>query len=325
MLIGANLPDLDVLAYLDGPAADLAFRRGWTHGVLALLVLPVLLTGLMLLLDGLVRRLGRSALPSTVSARELLLLSAVSVLTHPVLDTLNTYGVRWLMPFDGRWVYGDALFIVDPWMWVMLGSGLLLSRRRRSSGRGLAVKTPGPARAALLFAAVYATAAGLSGYAARRIAGAALSRGGATPDRLMLSPRPATPFTRTVVAARGDEYLVGEFRWLASPRLDTLALRRFPRRRPDHPAVAAAAGTVQGRRFLGWARFPTFRVDSGSSGDHVVHIIDLRYADRPGVSFGAVSIPVPAPAAGSPVAAASADVASEPPAYPAGPDARRAD
>ena len=33
LLIGANLPDIDVLAYLDGPAADLAFRRGWTHGI----------------------------------------------------------------------------------------------------------------------------------------------------------------------------------------------------------------------------------------------------------------------------------------------------
>ena len=41
LLIGANLPDVDVLAYLWGPGADLAFRRGWTHGVLALALWPL--------------------------------------------------------------------------------------------------------------------------------------------------------------------------------------------------------------------------------------------------------------------------------------------
>ena len=39
-----------------------------------------------------------------------------------MLDWLNTYGVRLLMPFDGRWFYGDALFIVDPWVWLLLGT-----------------------------------------------------------------------------------------------------------------------------------------------------------------------------------------------------------
>ena len=39
LLIGANLPDLDVLAYLDGPFAALEWRRGWSHGVVALAVL----------------------------------------------------------------------------------------------------------------------------------------------------------------------------------------------------------------------------------------------------------------------------------------------
>ena len=50
LLIGANLPDVDVLAYFWGPAADLAFRRGWTHGILALALWPFVLTGAMLLL-----------------------------------------------------------------------------------------------------------------------------------------------------------------------------------------------------------------------------------------------------------------------------------
>ena len=44
LYVGANLPDLDALTYVlaDGDVS-LGFRRGWTHGVLAAVVLPVLL------------------------------------------------------------------------------------------------------------------------------------------------------------------------------------------------------------------------------------------------------------------------------------------
>jgi inner membrane protein len=57
--------------------------------------------------------------------------SALAVLTHPALDWLNTYGMRWLMPFDGTWFYGDALFIIDPWIWLTLGGVLYVSYSNR--------------------------------------------------------------------------------------------------------------------------------------------------------------------------------------------------
>jgi inner membrane protein len=123
---------VDVLAYLDGPAADLGFRRGWTHGLPALVVLPFVLTGAVLLLDRAVRRIRRAALPTNVLPREILLLATIAILTHPILDTLNTYGVRWLMPFSGRWFYGDTLFIVDPWLWLLLATGAVMGSERRA-------------------------------------------------------------------------------------------------------------------------------------------------------------------------------------------------
>ena len=43
LLIAANLPDVDVLSYLRDPLFALTFRRGWTHGILAMAVLPVML------------------------------------------------------------------------------------------------------------------------------------------------------------------------------------------------------------------------------------------------------------------------------------------
>lgn len=126
LILAANAPDLDVGAMLLGPYAGLALRRGLTHGVLALLVLPFLVTGVILAWDRWIRLRRR---PQSPPARPgvILGLAAVGTATHPVLDWLNTYGMRWLMPFDGRWSYGDAVFIVDPWLWLLLAGPVFLA------------------------------------------------------------------------------------------------------------------------------------------------------------------------------------------------------
>ena len=79
---------------------------------------------------------GSGADPDRAPARAgpLLGLAALAVITHPMLDWLNNYGMRWLMPFDGRWSYGDALFIVDPWVWLALGGVLFLRYSREHGG-----------------------------------------------------------------------------------------------------------------------------------------------------------------------------------------------
>ena len=126
LILGANSPDVDALSYFGDGFWSLAFRRGWTHGVLALSLWPFALTGLLLLWDRVVRRRQN---PHAAAARAgpLLAVAALAVLTHPFLDWLNNYGMRWLMPFDGTWFYGDALYIVDPWVWLTLG-GILFVR-----------------------------------------------------------------------------------------------------------------------------------------------------------------------------------------------------
>lgn len=296
LLIGANLPDIDVLAYFDGPGADLAFRRGWTHGIPALIVLPFLLTGAMLLLDRAIRRAGRAGLPSGVVPREILLLAAVSILTHPILDTLNTYGVRWLMPFAGQWFYGDTLFIVDPWMWLILAMGLLVGRGERTA-RGFGDRGTRPARLALGVAAAYVVGMAVLGAAARSVARRELEAGGGRIDRLMVAPQLVSPLVRQVVATEGDWYRVATFRWLGRPHIDPASERRFPRPRPDDPAVAAARATPLGRRFLIWARFPTVQVGPDPAGGSLIHLIDLRYADRPDAGFGAVTVATASPPA----------------------------
>jgi membrane-bound metal-dependent hydrolase YbcI (DUF457 family) len=150
LLLAANAPDIDAFTMFLGRDVSLGARRGWTHGVLAIAVLPVALAGLVWLL-GRIRapRDGAQAPHFT----PLLVLSGVGVLTHPLLDWLNTYGIRLLMPFDGRWFYGDALFIVDPWVWLLAAEPARLAPRwcrrhldRRRHGTGLMGNPGGVAR-----------------------------------------------------------------------------------------------------------------------------------------------------------------------------------
>jgi inner membrane protein len=115
LIVGANLPDIDGVTYFVSSDLGLFFRRGWTHGLPAIAIWPFLLAGALTLLGR-----GRARFGALFG------LSLLAVATHPALDWLNTYGMRWLMPLDGRWFYGDAVFIVDPWIWLGLGGALFL-------------------------------------------------------------------------------------------------------------------------------------------------------------------------------------------------------
>lgn len=135
LIIGANLPDIDAFAALAGQDTSLLLRRGLTHGAVALVLLPWLLAGGMYLWG---RRRLRGGAPHAPPARfgVLLLLAYVGVLSHPLLDWLNTYGVRLLKPFSDQWFYGDTLFIIDPWMWLLAGCAVVLARSRTRLGAG---------------------------------------------------------------------------------------------------------------------------------------------------------------------------------------------
>ncbi len=286
LVIGANLPDIDMLAYLDGPAAALGFRRGWTHGVLALTAGPLILTGLILLWDRAMRHRRGGIDPPAVRPKQVLLLAFISILSHPVLDTLNTYGVRWLMPFSGRWFYGDTLFIADPWVWLVLAAGIGLTVRQERVRRHGA-KPTNPARLALALCTGYILVMAASNLAGRRFVAAELA---APFDGLMLAPEPLNPLFRTVIARSQGQYLRGRLDWLSGGSLrmlDAVPIRP-PETLPD--LLRETLGTPPARAFLSWARFPLIETDD-SPGRSAIHLVDLRYA-APGDRhrFGVVSV-----------------------------------
>ena len=282
LLIAANLPDIDVFSLVGEPDTALGFRRGWTHGAPAIVLLPLALAGLVMVWD----RIGRARNPSLdpVRPKQLVLLAYVGLLTHPTLDFMNVYGMRWLMPLVDRWRYGDVLFIVDPWIWAALAAGVYLSRRRWRDDRPTAGR---PAIAALAAVAVYIGLMAVAGSAARRMVTAELPGHGVSASaRLMVAPVPADPFRRLIVVEDSSGYRFGTFHWLSKPRVE-FHNTHIPRN--DHlPAARWAAGTEQGRTFLHWARFPFFVVSP--SADSPVYIVDARYTLDENAGFGAVLI-----------------------------------
>src|SRR5687768_17023841 len=126
-MIAANIPDIDVLVFLTD-TSSISFRRGWTHGVIAQIALPIALTAAF----SVVHRL-RSPGPHAPPFRPLWLLALayVGVYSHVFMDLLNNYGVRLLAPFDWQWFYGDSVFIIDLVLCLSLGLGVWLARRRR--------------------------------------------------------------------------------------------------------------------------------------------------------------------------------------------------
>ena len=136
LVVGSNLPDIDLLWSLrGGPAIYLGEHRGFTHSILGGALLALGLGTLLWAAECRLERPFRNGLSSR-SAHLLasLNLSFLAVFLHLGFDFLNDYGLRPFLPFSDRWYYGDIVFIVDPWFWLLLGGGLHLSmpfQRRR--------------------------------------------------------------------------------------------------------------------------------------------------------------------------------------------------
>jgi inner membrane protein len=128
-VVGANLPDADLLytSLAAGRFAYLLHHRGYTHTVAAALPGVALVWALGVWLA---RRRGGGA-PG--DAPWLLAVAAAAVASHLALDWTNNYGVHPFWPVRNAWYYGDAVFIVEPWLWVVAVPALALAARWRAS------------------------------------------------------------------------------------------------------------------------------------------------------------------------------------------------
>ena len=125
LVVSSNLPDIDVLSRLeDGTVGYLQYHRGFTHGFVGLAILAAALTLVLMFLDRRFR-LRRDPFRRPLRPVRIFFIAYLGGLGHMFMDFTNNYGVRPFLPFSNRWFYGDIVFVVDPWIWLILGGGVV--------------------------------------------------------------------------------------------------------------------------------------------------------------------------------------------------------
>lgn len=271
LILGANMPDIDIFFGRIG-WEPLAMHRGFTHSLVGgLIVMPPLLAGLLLLLDR--WQVGRGAtFKSGLPMRTgwLFGLAYLATLTHPLMDLLTTYSVQLLSPFSNAWFHADALFIIDVWIWLLLGGSIVWSRILEDRGR----PWQRPARAAIAIVFAYI---GLNLLISQRADAAVRSWAGERRiDAIFASPPPVLFWRRGLVWREADCYrwshydpLGGGFQAVTSCRPNLLGdplVREAIRR---DPAL---------RGFLRWSVLPLAEIKR-SRCSATVSIGDARYQD----------------------------------------------
>jgi inner membrane protein len=260
LVIASNLPDIDsFIAPLWGEPSIEA-HRGFTHGVGGMVVLPFFTVAMILLWE----RLRPGKIPVRVGP--LLFVAFIGGLFHSAWDWLTSYGTRLLEPFSNQWFYGDAWFIVDPWIWIALIVGLELSWRAERLGRNW--HKPGIAVLAMI--CVYgALNLGISD---RMVAAARYRLAPVHPTMVVANPEPLLFWRREIewrnatIHGSGTYDLINGLRFDPEIELNGLSDPRFAEARRTDPQV---------RAFLFWSRMPVVVERDGKA-----YLTDQRFSRR---------------------------------------------
>jgi inner membrane protein len=268
LILGANMPDIDVF-FGNAPWDPLAIHRGFTHGIVGVLILPPVLAGLLWLLDR--WQVGhdkqfKSGLPMHLGW--LVALSYAGTLTHPLLDVLTTYSVQLLSPFSNLWFHADGLFIIDLWLWLLLAISIGVSVRRERAGREW-TRLPRIAIAVIL---AYVAA----NLAITNRANAAVHQwaGDRPVEAIFASPPPVLFWRRDLVWREGDCYRRSSF---DPVRSGFSPVSECEPTGMDDPIVREAIRRDPAlQKFLKWSVLPQADVERGRCSAHVA-IGDARY------------------------------------------------
>jgi inner membrane protein len=218
----------------------------------------------------------------------LLIASFLGVLSHPLLDFATSYGTRLLEPFSHRWFYGDTVFIVDPWIWIVLILGLEMSWRAERLGRNWTRPAKWAYGAMLGYigvnAAISLRAVALTRPLVERVA----------PARMIVPAEVPLAFWKRRMIWRGDAVGgTGEYDPLKGLNHARLDPEITPLRMDDPRLAAAEKRDRHVRAFLFWSRMPMVAEQNGH-----LFLTDQRFHDpRRRRGGGGFAIPLDNPRA----------------------------
>lgn len=228
LLYGAmlgTLPDLDVVIDYGDAVANMTEHRGFTHSLLVLSVLAVLISAA-----------ARRWQPNPAySGTRLFLAVWLVLITHPLLDAFTSYGTQLLWPLTPPPVAWSSLFIIDPLytlpLLVAVVAGLWRGMRERSQWL---------AYTALGLSSLYLASTLAGKQMAERRVEAELVRQGIQAEQLFSTPTPFNSLLWRVIVIDGDDYHEALVGWLdrAPPRLERIPrggeLAEVLQRSPQH-------------------------------------------------------------------------------------------
>ena len=280
LILAANLPDIDSFVARGVGCEPIAAHRGFTHGIGGLVTLPFLAVAIIWAWEKL-----RPGKEGPLKLGGLLLACFLGVLSHPLLDLMNTYGTRVLEPFSHHWFYADTLFIVDPWIWIMLILGLELSWRAERLGRDWRRPAAWAFTAMLLYIglndAISARAVVLTRPLVERVA---------APTMIVASEVPLEFWKREMLwrgDAVGGSGTYNPLDGLNSARLDP---RIIPLNMDDRRLAETVKHDNHVRAFLFWSRMPMVDVENGHA-----YLTDQRFFEAGRASSSNFLIPLDNP------------------------------
>jgi inner membrane protein len=275
VVIGANLPDVDAVTWLDSTATYLKYHRGITHSLVGVTVLALLLAAALYLL-------GKRAAPKKsgppLAAGWLVLAAWVGTSSHLLLDFTNAYGVRLFLPFTDRWYAWDIMFISDVPLLIFMLAAFGVAGVLRLTSEEVGARKPDFRRAAIVVLVALPLLWLVRDVAHRRAVTWLDSHLYAqeSPRRVGAFPGPFNPFqwvgvAETATAFHTLEVSAGAFWGEPSAR----EVRVFYKSETS-PALDAALSTRTAEIFLAFARFPWARAEETRDG-YVVEMRDLRF------------------------------------------------
>ena len=287
-IIAANAPDSDIVVLAFGDRwTFLQHHRGITHAIVGVIALAIILPLIFYGVDRLWSRYKDQ--PPQTKLKGLMLASFIASATHPLLDWTNNYGIRFFLPWSQKWSYGDLVFIVDPYIWLILGGAVILLSIKGARERwGSKI-----AYVAIVLILCYWS---LLAFAHSR----AVTRGNEEAARMANR--------ETVLRLAAMPRLANPFRWDCVFETDRAMYRfdigllsdgggnpvRYEKPGPDlKPVVDYLSQQRPAEIFLGFARFPVLKLaDPGCTTRTLVQLADLRYTE-PGRSRGSFSLELP--------------------------------
>jgi len=213
-VVAANSPDLDLLAS-PTKLAYLTAHRHLTHSIVAIPAMAACAVALVWWGDSIRRRRRPDRAGPPLDLRRAWLAALLPTASHPLMDWMNSYAVRPWLPFSDEWSSANLLFVIDLWVWVLLGLAVFapLVLRWGSLGRD---------RAALLALVALAGYVGWQSEVTDRARQAAVASAPAGFEAAAVFPVPLDADGRIAFIDAGDTKFLDGVRYEKPSRRDLL-------------------------------------------------------------------------------------------------------